>query len=148
MLWARLCRAPRPPPARRSEETALRRRFPQREARCPVSERTALLSATGCQPGKHFLPRFPAGLSAWGRGSLRTGHPRSRSRCPRGGVGWVKDDALPPPLSAGGSWLSLPSCVGFFSPSLALDESLMIWGSEHSLTRNQPTLNRDNVILK
>lgn len=65
-----------------------------------------------------------------------------------GGGGWVKDDALPPPLSAGGSWLSLPSCVGFFSPSLALDESLMIWGSEHSLTRNQPTLNRDNVILK
>lgn len=54
----------------------------------------------------------------------------------------------PSPAVRRGLWLSLPSCVGFFSPSLALDESLMIWGSEHSLTRNQPTLNRDNVILK
>lgn len=66
----------------------------------------------------------------------------------RGGGGVGEGRRAPSPAVRRGLWLSLPSCVGFFSPSLALDESLMIWGSEHSLTRNQPTLNRDNVILK
>lgn len=111
---------PREPAGPHCSESALRRRFSQTEAPCPVSERTALLSVAERRPRMHFLPGFPERLRAWGW----------KDRFPTLHSGM---DVLPLPVSPGGNcspYAVVCASVSGWGPHLLpelLVPSLLLW---------------------